>query len=211
MKSNKFYLFYTVIYNENMNTKTINLIGPLPLNPTNINYDYESIIIDGGLNHNLKFQKQISIGDNDSSQSNLDILLNKEKDYSDFSKALEYIEPSAEQIICYGLLGGRLDHQLAIIGDTCAYLKKKYGIFHFHDESKKKLSIFSSGKWEFNTCGEFSVLTINRQIIKITGAVKYQIQEYTYLNPLSSHGISNIADGLFYIQCEKPAIILFNS
>lgn len=194
-----------------MNTKTINLIGPLPVNPSNINYDYEAIIIDGGLNHKLNFQKQISIGDNDSSQADVDILLNKDKDYSDFSKALEYIEPNIEQIICYGLIGGRLDHQLAILGETCAYLKKKYGIFHFHNQHNKKLSIFSPGKWEFNTYGEFSIQTISRQKIKIIGSVKYQIQEYTYVDSLSSHCLSNVASGHYHIYCQEPAIILFNN
>lgn len=195
---------------ENNNKKIINLIGPLKLYSPIIDKSIFSIIIDGGQNHNINFPSSLSLGDQDSSNNVVDILLPRDKDYSDYSKALDYIDSQTSIINCYGLFGGRLDHQLAIIGETCDLLSRQKSKFNFYHDKKIKMCILSPGNWKFSQKNEFSLHSLAAQKIKITGNIKYTLSEYTYIKPLSSHTISNIAYGQFEILCERPLVIYFN-
>lgn len=192
--------------------KAINIIGPLNLNPSLVNSSLFSLIIDGGMNHNLKFSDSISIGDQDSTHSTLDERLPQEKDFSDLAYGLKFIPHDVDEIFCYGFLGGRLDHQMCIIGDILDYLKAHKQSFYFYDQKQVKLILLSAGQWEFSHQGSFSVLSLEQQKFSITGEVKYKLDgEYTKVSPLSSHTLSNQAYGLIHINNESPLTLFLNS
>lgn len=188
----------------------INLVGPMNVNSNLINKDLFSIIIDGGLNHNLKLKKFYSIGDQDSTTKKVDELLSKDKDYSDLYFSLKHIPPECSIVNCYGLVGGRLDHQLCVLGDLLEFSKIKSCIFNLYDQANLSIKIIPPGKYQIEHTGTFSVLSINDQKIFLSGDIKYKNKsEYTHIKPLSSHTLSNIADGKILIRNEFSLCLIF--
>ena len=102
-------------------TQGVNLIGGGLVNEQDINDIRKSgkslFCADSGLNYALKNNLLVSglIGDLDSVDSQKDatypVLFDQSQDTNDLEKSLDVI--NAKYIICYGFLGGRLDHSLA--------------------------------------------------------------------------------------------------
>lgn len=192
-------------------TKTaINLIGPMDLDLTVVDDRLFTIVIDGGADHCLHFSPNLSVGDQDSTSQKLDCLLPADKDYSDYSKALSFIHDKTQIINCHGLYGGRLDHQLAIIGDSCRFLLKQKAKINFFQKKDIRLCILAPGKWILNHNGLFSLHSLYDQFIKIHGDIKYNLKEYTYIHSLTSHTISNVAFGQFFVICQSPVFLYFD-
>ena len=190
---------------------TMNIIGPMEINPTLIDKTLFSIVVDGGINHLLDLKSSISLGDQDSTNLKLDQVIPKEKDFSDLSYGLKHIPKGTEQINCYGLLGGRLDHQLCVLGDIIEYVVTHKISFNLFNQCSRKVAIIPAGTWQFQHQGNFSVLSTKEQRIKIDGEVKYKsTSEYTYIRVLTSHTLSNEASGLIQITNEFPLTIFFN-
>lgn len=189
----------------------MNIIGPMGLNPAIIDKNLFTLVIDGGANHKINFLDSISMGDQDSSQLPLDQVIPSEKDYSDLSYGLRHIPNEIDVINCYGLIGGRLDHQLCVYGDILNHINLNPASFYMYSGNKRSVALIPKGNWDFNHIGSFSVLSVKPQRIKLTGEIKYKAQEeYTYVNPLSSHTLSNESKGKIIIQNEFPLCIFFN-
>jgi len=102
-------------------TQGVNLIGGGLVNEQDINDIRKSgkslFCADSGLNYALKNNLLVSglIGDLDSVDSQKDatypVIFDQSQDTNDLEKSLDAI--NAKYIICYGFLGGRLDHSLA--------------------------------------------------------------------------------------------------
>ena len=102
-------------------TQGVNLIGGGSVNEQDINdiikSDKNLFCADSGLNYALENNLVVSglIGDLDSggSQKNAPypVLFDQSQDTNDLEKSLNAIK--AKYIICYGFLGGRMDHSLA--------------------------------------------------------------------------------------------------
>lgn len=190
---------------------SINIIGPMDLKKANIDTSLFTIIIDGGLNHQLELLNCISLGDQDSSKYELDKIIPREKDYSDLSYGLQHIPKKTEVINCYGLLGGRLDHQLCVIGDIIEFLQTSSMSFNLYSSNVKAVILISPGKWQINHIGTFSVLSLNEQKVHLDGEIKYKSTgEYTYIKPLSSRSLSNESTGLIQINNEFPLGVYLN-
>jgi thiamine pyrophosphokinase len=188
----------------------VNLIGPLALNLSAINCHLPSIMIDAGADHKLNLPISLSIGDNDSSVNPMDIKLNPKKDASDYKHALELLPSDCDSIFAHGLIGGRLDHQLFIIGDTHQHLMNHHRIFHFYDQYDLRLCYYPAGEWELNFTGVFSLLTIHEQNIVLKGDLQYPSEgEYTHILPLTSLTLSNISFGRFKLINQRPIGLYF--
>ncbi len=133
------------------------------------NYQEDDFIIaaDGGITITNKYgiKTDLFVGDQDSSspqeskQATNTIILEKEKDYSDFHICLQYIVDNMPQskIMIYNGTGGRVDHFIAIY-ETCIYFSKwldleiissserimfKKSSFTIKNNKDKTVSIFS--------------------------------------------------------------------
>lgn len=189
----------------------VNILGPMELNKNIIDRSLFTIVIDGGLNHQVELDNSLSLGDQDSSNHELDQVIPSEKDFSDLSYGLRHIPNQTEIVNCYGLLGGRLDHQLCVIGDILDYTKTNKTQFNLYSNMTRSVIILPKGEWNFPYSGNFSVLSLKEQKVKIFGDIKYKLEkEYTHIKPLSSHTLSNEAFGSIKIINEFPISVYLN-
>ena len=185
----------------------ITFIGPLAKKLPNTSSPH--IFIDGG--NKLRPKKTdlecLTIGDGDSSlPQNMDLLLPEEKNISDLGFALKNL-PSIQHIEATGFVGGRLDHQLAVFGEFNRYLQEKGALVSL-DSGTHGYLIGGSQTHCINREGAFSLFSLQKNRIKIDGDVKYKLKEFTEIDPLSSHGLSNSATGSIIIEAENPLLIL---
>jgi thiamine pyrophosphokinase len=203
-----------MVFNKNhfKGALSISLIGPLfeesLLKTHKIFHDI--IFVDGGANFQSLFNAQtsLSIGDNDSCKTKLDVTFPKEKDESDLSLALNYVPDSCKSLHLYGFLGGRSDHELGVLGELHSKLLNSQSIkviYSYH--TKKKWILINDEDFFLTIFGEFSIFTLYKQNISISGEAKYTGDEIT-LTPLSTRGLSNIGSGEINIKSSHPLLII---
>jgi thiamine pyrophosphokinase len=195
-----------------MKTKIIkNIIGPLEVNLSLIDINLSSLIVDGGKNHKLNLKKSFTIGDSDSSNSPCDIQLSKEKDASDLHFALNELDANEDIIECYGLFGGRLDHQMMLIGDISNYIEDRNTVFNIYSKLKLEITIYPKGVHQIKRYGLFSLLSFKEQEISLFGNIKYKLGVISpkTLIPVSSQGLSNEGFGEFSLNCASPIVVFY--
>lgn len=182
------------------------LIGPLAISPEELNrinnFETPKIAVDGGLNHPIK--GALSIGDGDSSGIPCDISFPPNKDYSDLKGLLDLLPHHLRQIQAYGFIGGRLDHQLGVIGE----------MLRFSELSKTQVSLFGDsyieilppGKSTLQIHGTFSIISIETTKINLSGKCEFS-GENIDLSPLSSRAISNVGHGEITFSCPHPLAV----
>lgn len=189
----------------------IQLIGPMDCETEHIRNDLPTIFVDGGRRHFSEINTNLSyfIGDGDSLEeaqelSDFDHKLPEEKDVSDLGYVLEQIEAN-KSISMHGFLGGRLDHQLFVMGE----------VHHFIFRTGSEVSLDQSFLWparnsangefdyEFDHQGLFSVGCLEESVVTIFGDCKYPVNNID-LNALSSRGLSNVAHGKVHFKSNKP-------
>lgn len=169
------------------------------------------IYVDGGIQHKSSHNKraEISIGDNDSNQSShpIDITLETEKDHSDLEAALELIPSHISKVYLWGFLGGRIDHLLINIGSIHRFLKNSSSqrICYFDN----KILAISHSSITLNHQGHFSLMSLEKQKVKISGDCHYKL-DHSEIDVLSSLTLSNIAKGEVHIESELPLFIYLN-
>ncbi len=183
----------------------IALIGPLH-NGEKI-LESEKIFIDGGTKFRNS-QEGVSVGDNDSTNIPLDLVLQKEKDYSDLSYVLNQLTDNFHFVNLYGFQGGAKDHELINYGEVHRFLEKRKieTLVCFDDNIKA----FSAGKWEFNLMGSFSLFCFSECQLKMMGACQYQFAESVPFSKLSSRGLSNEGSGRVLIHTDSPLFVFIN-
>ncbi len=165
-------------------------------------------LIDGGKNFfKGKSASVLTLGDNDSSKTPLDIVLPTKKDFSDFAFALKLLPPSVKILILRGFLGGRRDHELFNMGETHHFLKSRKETMAFFDE---QIIAISTGSYEIELQGQFSIACLEKTKIHLSGDCDYQAKEIIFF-PLSSLGLSNFSHGKIKIKTTKPIFILLGS
>ena len=174
-------------------------------------FDHPHIFIDRGAIFKKDFAQKgqdgywdFSVGDGDSSPLELDLTLNPEKDFSDLSFALSLLPKELGILNLRGFLGGRRDHELINFGEVHHALLNNISaaVVSFDDKVLAK-----NGPLEINIKGTFSLVVLEETEVKIGGELKYPLQEFTPLRPLSSHGLSNIGNGLIKIKSRGPYFI----
>ncbi|MFG1492841.1 hypothetical protein [Halobacteriovorax sp. ZH4_bin.1] len=188
-------------------TNKLAIIGPMALKLPYI-IDSPIIYVDGGLNHRPSDDHPyLSVGDDDSNQTNdsLDITLDENKDFSDLTFALTLIPDNITEINLFGFLGGRLDHQMVTLGSIHHFLKerKSQTICNF----ERKLLACSSGDFSFTHKGTFSLLSLEKQELQISGACDFPLNTQKKVKTLSCLTLSNKASGEVHINSELPVFI----
>lgn len=188
----------------------------LPVDCTHLLY------IDGGAA--LKKHQSLSrfsahsliIGDKDSCldpELEFDFLLPTNKDESDLSFALKLLSPKVRKLTLLGFSGGRFDHELSNLGvldDFINYANSSVeSFFHREVTIDQFIKLFSKGHHHFTHQGLFSVFTLKKQLLNISGNVAYPFSSKNPLLPFQSQGLSNVAYGDVIIQSEENFLVIF--
>ncbi len=185
------------------------LLGPmLKQMPNGLDSRAGVFFIDGACRFRREFSGQsLSIGDGDSSSADqMDCLLPTQKDQSDLSYLLQNFN-YPYHLSLYGLMGGRLDHQLAVLGECSQFTQRTRGQCQLFDE-QNQLKCLIGDKIDFEHHGTFSVLSFTAQLVTIQGKAQYQIQSQV-MSSLSALGLSNQADGSVTVLADQPVIVIF--
>lgn len=190
------------------------LVGPMgPALPEEL-LTYPILGVDGG----ARFCERMDVwvGDGDSHKLNLNCenvyQFSPYKSQSDLALALVLLKDSPILTLhCWGLLGGRRDHELINLGEMLTFLENKpRSIAYFYDHNKNiPVKLLGAGTWKLNHHGPFSMASLKSVSVKIGGHCSYQLENLTELSPLSSFGLSNHAQGEFEITCLGPLMVLF--
>jgi thiamine pyrophosphokinase len=195
----------------NNEIKICQMIGPMQVDRAKISSHLFTIIVDGGTNHQLIFNRYLSIGDGDSSHTP-DLIQHKyntDKDETDFELALQYIPNESEELHLHGFLGGRIDHFLSVLGNAQRHLNNsRLKKIIFYDQ-ESMIYMFNK-KMQIIHHGTFSLLSFIDQRTSIHGSVKYQANEI-FIQALSGLTISNQAAGEINIECEQIAFLICHS
>lgn len=180
------------------------IVGPLYEGTYDAIEEYDHIVfVDGGAR--FKKDKGFSVGDNDSSDRKLDFVLNKEKDFSDFSFVLQNIPKSIENIRLFGFEKGRLDHELFNLGE----------LFYFLQNTSARVvsdgfTGFAKGQNELELNGLFSVVCFAKHKLSILGKCRYPIENTRSFRVLDSNLLSNKGYGKVKFISDQPLFVLFD-
>lgn len=168
------------------------------------------LAVDGGARYASSFD--VWVGDGDSFQEKVEaphiFRLPVDKDQSDLAQALSLFGRNARyKFHFWGFLGGRRDHELFNLGEASQFLEEHHGceILFYREDGKVSFHFLGSGHWKFSYTGSFSLGTLKKTPVKLTGACKYPIPKTLSLSPLSSLGLSN--EGLGEIELENEGAI----
>lgn len=191
-------------YLTKLNSKKLKIIGPFYSGPR---LEAENIIyVDAGTNFKTTAHG-FSVGDNDSYTGFLDETLSQEKNFSDLAYVLSCIHIEEPVIELLGFRGGRADHDLINLAEVHRFLKRTPEAIVQFDNG---ITAYSSGPCEFEFTGIFSVFAFDKVNIQIAGACKYKINSKDEFQELSSHGLSNVAEGLVTVECDGPFFVFKN-
>lgn len=215
--------------------RDIVVIGPFAhekmfesLNALAMDQKYFWVFIDGGALFLEKLKARFFItknflilGDGDSlginssvSLESFDILLHPDKDQSDLEYFLNLSILEVKNLTLLGFSGGEIDHELANVGvlfkflNGAEYADREIKIQvdqHFYYQKSTANKQYLS---QFEFSGGFSLFSLEKQPINLRGNIKFE-GEFT-LMPLSSHAISNKAQGKFVVTHPKPILIIKN-
>ncbi len=191
------------------NSRQITLVGPLFERGEAMPDLAEPLIfVDGGARLR-QCEEGVVVGDGDSFAGTMDVLLATDKSFSDLAFALSNIPQHFGNVRLLGFLGGRRDHELFNIGEAHHFLcnRKQPTTITFDND----IIGYSSGQWQFERIGSFSVAVVEAAHISLRGACRYTCPPTTRFMPLRSLGLSNIGTGTVYIDCDNPIFVLFEN
>jgi thiamine pyrophosphokinase len=172
------------------------------------------VLVDGGVHHKQSvvpphFSDPIfSVGDGDSAdKSLLDLVWPNQKDQSDLALALDLLPKTLSKLWAFGLIGGRKDHELAVMGEMHRFLltqKSSCAVYLCYEQI-----FLGPGRWDFTHQGHFAVMPLEATQIRMVGRCQYPVTKDRQFFPLSSLGISNHADGVVTIENSKPVLLYF--
>ena len=187
--------------------RLVHLIGPMPLEDAPKEFLEPCLLVDGGLEHKVRcIGPSLSLGDGDSSSSEMDILLEAKKNFTDLNFALGVIKQlDLKEIYLWGFLGGRKDHEITNFGEVFHFLKEKQG---FVAKFNQGVRFFAPGSYTLNFQGTFSFINFQDNEISLKGSIEYPLEESTSVKMLSGHTLSNVAKGEFQLTCKLPVLLI---
>lgn len=191
------------LFDRFKNETIIALYGPMD---TSFDFNGPTIYIDGGVKHkNINHSPILSVGDGDSSLSDMDIKLNTEKEISDLEFVLQYLPLELECLHSYGFMGGEKDQEIHNLFAFYKLMNSRDSLRSINLDSHR---YFPKGAHEIEVHGEFSLLTFEDTVMKVSGDVKYRCND-TCVTPFSSRALGNQGFGKVSIQCNNPILLYF--
>jgi thiamine pyrophosphokinase len=197
--------------------KTLNewlFVGPMgPEAPIQLS-DLPTIAVDGGA-HFIE-NPSVWVGDADSFPGEVKAShIYKhpiEKDFSDLALAFSLLQDQRHyKIHLWGFVGGRKDHELFNLGESLNFLDshQECQVFVYGTNGKIEFQLIGAGQWKFTHAGIFSLGSLKKTTVRLTGDCKYQIKKPYVLSPLSSFGLSNFASGEITLENSGPVFIYY--
>jgi len=201
------------------------IIGPLSVPEVSLAQSSDGIVIavDEGLDRarEARIAPDIAVGDFDSVSTQgltwLDTLgsdieihqVEARKDFSDLDLALRVCqEQGIEQVILQGFIGGRIDHQLVVLG-VCAQYATDMKIT-LVDERQMIFFLVATQSHAIEAETEFSLLSLEGTArVSIKGA-RYPLSNHL-LTPLSDLGLSNYATNESTVAVHEGICILIEN
>jgi len=182
--------------------KKLTLVGPFCA--PSVRLEEPVIFVDGGTDCRQS-GCGIAVGDGDSFDGELDVLLSPDKDFSDLAFALADVPSGFVEIRLLGFLGGRRDHELFNLGEVHQFLVTRTSPVQvlFDD----RVVAYSAGRWSFCRHGGFSLGVLEESRIRVEGDCLYQCTEPTLFKPFTSFGLSNIGSGIIQLECWRPVFV----
>lgn len=197
-----------------MNFDTVNIVGPMKADLKNADEKLPTYFVDGGMKHfEPRFKRAFSIGDNDSFEGKMEEVLPQNKDRGDLFFAVQKAQDSgAKQAFLYGFVGGRMDHQILLLGDLLELAGKRTR-FDIFEEEELRMSVLPSGNHCFDFTGPFSVFSAREQKLLYQGSCQYpNHKEYPQLiGAFTTHGLSNYSDASFSITSQAPFCLMYGA
>ncbi len=190
------------------------LLGPMGPGLPQFLIDLPLLGVDGGAHFTEKMD--VWVGDADSFQGDIHsshIFRHPTgKDKSDLALALRFFDgPRHYKLHLWGLLGGRKDHELFNLGEALGFLGEhpECQVLFYNKHGKITFHAVGAGHWKFTHVGIFSLGTLKKTDVKLTGACQYPIPSAASLEPLSSFGLSNQGHGEMQLETEGPVFLCY--
>lgn len=188
------------------------LVGPMgPMLPAALAV-HPVMAVDGGAH--FADNEIVWIGDSDSfhdaPKTSHFFQLPATKDASDFSCALKLFDRQVPYTFhLWGFSGGRKDHELFVWGEVLSFLEQhpECRFICYDREGRVETHFLGQGTWNFEHHGTFSLGSLRKIRVRMTGAVKYPIPLESWLPALSSWGLSNIGSGKIVLENDGPAFL----
>jgi thiamine pyrophosphokinase len=175
---------------------------------------YPLICVDGGAH--FTHRMDLWVGDGDSYKGEVKTEYKYEhtphKDLSDLALALSlFREQTPYTFFFWGFLGGRRDHEMFNLGEGLSFLEahSHSTIFFFGEDTKIYYELKGPGEWRFHHQGLFSLGTLKKGQVTLSGEVRYPISQGQVLGPLSSQGLSNLGFGEILLKNAEPLFIYY--
>lgn len=172
------------------------------------------VCVDGGAHYTERMD--IWIGDGDSCRAEISaphlFQVPPEKDESDFALALNLFSlPLHYKFHLWGFLGGRKDHELFNLGECLRFLERhpECQALLYNQTGKVSFHLLGEGFWKFAYEGLFSLGTLKKTNVRLTGRCDYEIKKFKTISPLSSFGLSNQGRGEMILENEGPVFLYF--
>lgn len=190
------------------------LVGPMgPELPEELRR-HPVMAVDGGAH--FARTPEVWIGDSDSYRevpgAGVQFPLPENKDASDFSCALSLLREQKRLIIhLWGFSGGRKDHELFVWGEALRFLEEhpESRMIIYDPKGRVETHLLAQGQWRFQGEGTFSLGSLSKTRVRLTGAVRYPITQESWLPPLSSWGLSNVGSGEILLDTGGALFIHF--
>lgn len=167
------------------------------------------IAVDGGSNTSVSFDLWCGDGDSGQPPAGVPSMIKESQDQTDLEFALQNGTPKNwNRLHLIGFLGGRRDHELAVIGDLYRMFlgtDSKTAVI-YEDESTVFARLLGPGNHTLILEGMFSILAVETTQLTLLGACRYQAKNITLL-PLSGRGVSNIGEGTVEISCSHSVFV----
>jgi len=190
------------------------IIGPMGPELTENLKSKAHLAVDGGAH--FTHDPLVWVGDADSFNKDVKakviFKVSTEKDDSDLALALSlFKDPKHYHFHLWGFLGGRGDHELFNLGEVFHFLDEHpESQVHFYNYlGRISYMVLGAGEWKFEHHGLFSLGTLKKTSVKMTGSCLYPLDSFHSLRPLTSQGLSNVANGEVNIETEGPVFIYF--
>lgn len=172
------------------------------------------LCVDGGAH--FSDQMEIWVGDDDSFGKATNAVHTFrhpiEKDQSDLALAFELFKEHCHlKLHLWGFLGGRRDHEIFNLGEALTFLEEhpESEVILYDEKGVLRYHLLGSGHWKFSFEGVFSLGTLKKTLVKLTGECHYPITKFHALTPLSSYGLSNIGKGEMILETDGPVFLYF--
>src|SRR5690606_12521930 len=97
------------------------------------------------------------------------------------------------------------------LGEALAFLGEnpESQIIFYNEQGEIIIHAVGAGHWKFTRVGPFSLGTLKKTTVRLTGACLYPISKRETLEPLSSFGLSNEGSGEIILEADGPVFLVF--